>query len=99
MTSRTDSQRGSRQRKPYAEQVKPFGFLLSLFAKDDAETERILTEDSQPRSICLAKPKPIAPFESELDRALLDACDRDTGLPVPEDMLKSYAEVLEGYHL
>lgn len=93
------SKRGSRPRKPYAQQVKPFGFLLSLFAKDDAETERVLTEDSQAQSKRLTKLKPIAPHDADLDRALQHACDRDTGLPVPEDMLKSYADVLEGYHL
>ena len=89
--------------KPYAEQVRPFGFLLSysarggLFAPPDEAT--VLDEIRPGRPPNPREPKPIAPFDADPDRSLLHVFDRETGEPVIADQLKTYAEALAQYHL
>jgi transcriptional regulator with XRE-family HTH domain len=83
--------------RPYARQVKPFGFLLSLFARELEDTVVILDGGAKPKR--QGKPKPISPFDKDLDRALENARDRDTGRVVELEELKTYAEALEQYHV
>lgn len=89
-------------RKPYSDQVKPFGFLVAFQAKGQAfeqgvgvtvEGER---ERGRPRKSRIAKP--IAPFERDPEIAVSKAFDRETGEPVPASALQTYAEALRGYH-
>jgi hypothetical protein len=85
----------------YAEQIKPFGFLLSLFANgltnegesfDDVTARKRKTQPCS-RAAC----KPVAPYD--LARAIEKAFDRETGDPISADALKSYKQVIAGYHL
>ena len=57
--------------RSYERQVKPFGFLLSLFARD-TPTEVVLDGDTQVNSRP-RQPKPVAPFDKDLARALENA--------------------------
>jgi hypothetical protein len=72
--------------KPYAAQVKPFGFLVAPAARGlwCEESETILAElpkrGRQPKK---RKAKPIAPFERDPAVAASRAFDRETGEPVP----------------
>lgn len=80
--------------RPYAERVKPFGFMYSLHrrrgqAYDDALAVSGLRDDSL---------HPMAPYDRDLNRAIAQAFDRLTGAPVPRDALETYAEALAGYH-
>jgi len=89
--------------KPYHQQVKPFGFLVSmtaksgLWAKPDCGT--IADPWKRGRPFKAATPKPISPFERDSCKAATQAFDRVTGEPVLADQLKSYAECLGQYHL
>jgi hypothetical protein len=85
----------------YAAQVKPFGFLHALFAKGLVETEAAEEFPAPGKTARRAtgKCKPVAPYDKDLAKAVKLAFDRDTGLPVPVTALKSYREVIAGYHL
>lgn len=89
--------------KEYRDQIKPFGFLLTLTARSGVWSEPALHEfvDGAKRGRPKKKPdiKPIAPFER--DGALLEGrvIDRVTGECVSSDQLKNYAECLSRYHL
>jgi len=70
--------------KPYADQVKPFGFLYAL------HTGRKAAAKSQ---------HPIAPFDRSPELAVRKAFDRVTGDPIAAEGLQTYAEALAGYHM
>jgi len=88
--------------RPYEDQVRPFGFLLSfmprkgLFGPVIAKT----VEDARPgrpsRTDDLA---PIAPYDSDPSRAVVKVFDRLTGRGIDPEELKTYAEALAQYHL
>lgn len=91
--------------KPYEEQIRPFGFLLVYTAKtgvfaDPPDLECCIEDEPgrgrPPKADGL---KPIAPFDSDPQRALKNVIDRVTGEAVSPDQLKTYAEVLCQYHL
>lgn len=91
--------------KPYEDQVRPFGFLLSYMAKtgvfaDPPDPEACVVDAPKrgrpPKSEEL---KPIAPYDSDPIRALPNVFDRITGEFIPSDRLKTYAEALCQYHL
>jgi len=46
-----------------------------------------------------SEPRPVAPFDKDHRRAALRCFDRETGLPVQYDHLKTYTDVLARYHL
>jgi hypothetical protein len=76
--------------KPYRDQVKPCNFLYSLFA--------------DPLAQCSGKSKkgvirPVAPYHKDLAVAVKHAFDRETGDPVPEHQLQTFAQRLAQYHL
>jgi hypothetical protein len=91
--------------RPYDEQIRPFGFLLVYTAKAG-----VFADPPDPDSCVVDEPrrgrppkredlKPIAPFDSDPVRALLNVIDRVTGESVPSDKLKTYADALCQYHL
>ncbi|HTE76289.1 MAG TPA: hypothetical protein VK653_06050 [Xanthobacteraceae bacterium] len=90
--------------RPYAYQVKPSNFLLAYQvapAKINEFPELIdaITDDVSERSTRIKWPKPVAPFDSNPASAAVACFDRETGIPVPPEVLKTYAEALSQYHL
>jgi hypothetical protein len=89
--------------RPYEQQVKPFGFLYSLFANPLAGRARMSDTVIDGRNSLGGRakrpPKPAAPFEKDLAKAVAAAFDRNTGAPVQPELLKSYRQVLAQYHL
>ena len=88
--------------KPYEEQIRPFGFLLSfmprkgIYSPFDATP---LDETKRGRPPKTEEIAPIAPYEADPAKALSKAFDRLTGKPIRPEQLKTYAEVLAQYHL
>lgn len=70
--------------RPYADQVKPFGFLYALHIG---------------RKSGAGAKHPIAPFDQTAELAVRKAFDRVTGEPISPEFLQTYAEALAGYHL
>jgi len=88
--------------KPYAEQVKPFGFMVAPTALTELWLDMPVDEvDSskrgRPRK--LNRPKPISPYERDPEKLEGLIFDRETGEQVSMHELKSYAEALGFYHL
>jgi len=88
--------------RPYEEQIRPFGFLLSfmprkgVFGAFTAETVEDARPGRPPGTDDLA---PIAPYDTDPARAIGKVFDRNTGRAVEPEELKTYAEVLAQYHL
>jgi hypothetical protein len=84
--------------RPYREQVRPFNFLLAGIAVGPAE--RGLLKERYPSLEALLakfegrKPYPVAPFDRDPARAAGRCHDRLLGLPIPEPLLQTYADVL-----
>jgi hypothetical protein len=85
--------------KPYRQQVKPFGFLLSMTAKQELQLAEIIERGEGTKLSKRLKIKPIAPFDKCNAKAISDAFDRAGGAPISEAALKTYAEALTQYHL
>lgn len=91
---------GFNANRPYCEQVKPFGFLLSLQAKRHwAGTETIMPQSRRGRPPKLRPPKPVAPFDTDPAKIAATAFDRESGQPIPAAALQTSAEALAQYHL
>jgi hypothetical protein len=86
------------ERRPYAEQVKPFNFLLTFFARrqEDLSAEDPMYEFDP----TLDEIRPVAPFEKDSEKALKRIFDRnsETHAPVPRTRLRTVADVLRHYH-
>ena len=82
------------QQRSYRDQVKPFGFLLSL-----RETGNPLFATFDKRTGRPTKTKPIAPFDKDFTKVQADAFDRQSVEPIDLDRLTSYSEALAQYHL
>jgi hypothetical protein len=88
--------------RPYEEQIRPFGFLLSFMPRKGVFGPCSATPIDESR---LGRPPktddlaPIAPYDSDPQRALGKVFDRVTGKHVSAEQLKTYAEVLAQYHL
>lgn len=82
--------------RPYALQVKPFNFMLSLQARSglDAAAGDPVRLFGSGRT-----PRPIAPFTRDPVEAAEMAFDRVTGAPVPPNALRTVARSLVRYHL
>ena len=84
--------------RPYAEQVKPFNFLLTFFTR---RQEDIASEDPthefDPK---LDEIRPVAPYEKDTEKALRRIFDRNSENmdPVPAKWLRTVADVLRDYH-
>jgi len=85
--------------RSYRDQVKPFGFLLSMSAWKDWSGEAIGSVAEAGRRKAPMPLKPITPFNSDHGKAVISAFDRDSGAAVLADRLKSYAQALAQYHL
>jgi len=89
--------------KPYAAQIKPFGFMLSFMPRSGPFAEYIEQDAVDPtqrgRPQQIKRPKPVAPFERDHALAVSRAFDRDSGEPVHPKQLKTYAEALAQFHL
>jgi hypothetical protein len=80
--------------RPYAEQIRPFGFLTWFHAKRPEEhfwQEGTDTEDWDPRARAR---KPVAPYDRDISKSAEQARDRETWEPVPRSWLRTYAEAL-----
>jgi len=91
---------GYNSNRPYRDQVKPFGFLLSLRAKQTWTGHEAIDPKSRrgrPPKIALAKP--VAPFEWDAAKISASAFDRESGKPVPANALQTYREAIAQYHL
>ncbi len=71
--------------KPYREQVRPFGFLLSF--------------QPHPTLAGRSAPRPISAYDSDAGTGARGCFDRETGTPVSAERLKTYREALAQYHL
>jgi hypothetical protein len=83
--------------KSYADQIKPCGFLYllhpSTFASHpDAMADPLVTKGKAKRDQF-----PIAPFDTDLDKAIAGAFDRISGEPIDASRLQTYQEALLGY--
>jgi len=88
--------------KPFSEQIKPFGFMVAPVAKGASDLEpgaELMSNIPRGRPQTYSRPKPVAPFERDPAKAAACTFDRETGEPVPLELLKTYAEVLRLYHL
>jgi hypothetical protein len=88
--------------RPYEEQIRPFGFLLSFMPRTGvlaSTAELSLSEPKRGRPQKNHTPSPIAPFDADPARALSKVIDRETGEPIDASALKTYAEVVGQYHL
>lgn len=87
--------------RPYREQVKPFNFLLSLYAKSRVEMEGVDPAALRLPAWHKRHPRPAAPFYSKVKDALPFVFDRDFSerTHIPEEWLESYKRNLAPYHL
>ena len=89
--------------KPYEQQIRPFGFMLSYTARTGIFTAAGKHQWS--RHQLMSKPrkrhqaKPIAPYGRDPITAAETVFDRVTGAPVSAAQLKTYQEALAQYHL
>ncbi len=89
--------------KPKSKQVWPFNFLYLFLAERETFVSPFsqLNEgdsNSKPADSSLEIPRPISPYQSSPIDASKTCFDRDSGLPVKADRLKSYANALTQYH-
>jgi hypothetical protein len=84
--------------RPYAEQVKPFNFLLTFFTRrqEDIASED-LTHEFDPK---LDEIRPVAPYEKDSEKALSRIFDRNSENmdPVQAKWLRTVTDVLRHYH-
>ena len=89
--------------KPYAEQIKPFGFMCSFMPRSGPFAEFGEPVEVDPtlrgRPTKAPKPKPVAPFSTDPAEAVRLAFDRDSGEPINPAALKTYAEALAQFHI
>jgi hypothetical protein len=88
--------------KPYEEQIRPFNFLLSFMPRKGIFGPFCVTsidESRRGRPLKAYDLAPIAPYNSDPQRALEEVFDRVTGHSISPGQLKTYAEVLAQYHL
>jgi hypothetical protein len=85
---------------PYARKVKPFGFLLALFADRSyaPDSGGVAVGDMPPRRRKRPRlPRPVAPFDKDHAKAILKAFDRETPQPVPAAALRTVRGVISEY--
>ena len=88
--------------RAYAEQIRPFGFMLSFMPRKGVHapfSEEPIDEPRRGRPRTTETLAPVAPYDSDPARALTKVFDRGTGNSVGPEQLKTYAEVLGQYHL
>jgi len=89
--------------RPYASQVKPFNFLSAFqetscsdlsFIGDIEPTEKVRRRKGSKQTL-----RPIAPYNRDPVEAAKACFDREPGLPISADRLKTYDQALSSYHL
>ena len=89
--------------KPYEQQIRPFGFMLSYTARTGifapAWEASVVEASARGRPRKRHQAKPIAPYCRDLLLAKETVFDRLTGAPVGAEELKTYQEALAQYHL
>lgn len=86
--------------QPYRDQVKPFGFLLSLSARRDWTPMQAIEPQSRRGRPPKVKPiRPVAPFGKDMAVIAASAFDRESGQPVPTSALQTLREAVAQYHL
>jgi hypothetical protein len=88
-------------KRPYADQVKPFNFLIAFHARPQLELpgDEQFELGKRGRKRKLTHAKPVAPYDKDIAKAAQHAFDRDTGRATPPETLLSYREALAQYHL
>jgi hypothetical protein len=82
---------------PYPQQVRPFNFLLWFHAKKPEDLQAASDDRLwDPRE---RRPKPVGPYSRDPSSVLDKVVDRETGEPVAQEWLRSYADVLRAYHV
>ena len=82
------------------DRVKPFGFLLSMSVSPFASSEQIVDLAAGTKRRPKARQlKPAAAYDTDHAKAAASAFCRDSGEPVPPELLKTYADTLAQYHL
>jgi transcriptional regulator with XRE-family HTH domain len=101
------------RKRPYRQQVRPFGFLLAFQAHRLIENPAAESGPASPArkqdhaglQQSLAQPakaqlpKVVAPYDTDLATAARRSFNRETGAPVPRRQLKTYRQALVRYHL
>jgi hypothetical protein len=89
------------QSHEYAEQVKPFNFLNSFYARPQLELpdaeQWAKPKRGRPRK--QSDVKPVSAFNKNIREAAKTAFDRETGKRIAASELMTYAETLAQYHL
>ena len=87
--------------RPYREQVRPFGFLLSLQRTRRHVQGMEVVGDRERRGRGRAKdePQPVAAFDKDVRTAVLRVFDRLTGFSLDPASMPTYRETLAQYHL
>jgi transcriptional regulator with XRE-family HTH domain len=87
-------------RKGYAQQVRPFNFMLMFQPDKLADWKQwraavgLDVGNGDPTLPCV-----IAPYDRDCAKAGARCFDRDSGQPVPTELLKTYHKALAQYHL
>jgi hypothetical protein len=88
--------------RPYIGQIRPFGFLLSFMPRNGVFSpfkEVPIDQCRQGRPTKADDLAPIAPYDTDLQRAVGKVFDRVSGKSISPDQLKTYSEALAQYHL
>ena len=85
--------------RSYRDQVKPFGFLLAMSGGRTIDSDGRVATRTKGRRKKAAAIKPIAPFDTDHQKAVESAFDRSTGLPILASALRTYADTLAQYHI
>jgi hypothetical protein len=78
--------KGYNRGKPYRAQVRPFGFLYAFQLRFMVSDKKVV-------------PKPVSPYDEDIEKAAARCFDRESGEPVQPLALKTYQEALAQYHL
>jgi hypothetical protein len=85
--------------RSYRDQVKPFGFLLAMSGGRSIDREGVIATRTKGRRKKVPAVKPVAPFDTNHEKAVAAAFDRKIGLPIEASSLRNYADALEQYHI
>ncbi len=88
--------------KPYAQQVRPFGFLNAYQARSAAQLNCVELDSrggKHKRQQTAQSPRAVSPFDPDPAVAVRHCFDRDTGETVTPELLKTYLQALVRYHL
>ncbi len=96
--------KGFNEGKPYRDQVRPFGFLYAYQTRrrEHARLTEVTPGGASPKRRRRAKedlPRAVAPYDKGLEVAAESCFDRETGEPVPPELLPTYRQALAQYHL